>query len=96
MQPRVDPGERGGAGSVVEVLVGAPDGEVGVGARQVDRDRAWSMEQSPEIAWNRALARELLEQKQEAIAAWNEYLKLDSDSAWAREARGRIADLRAF
>lgn len=59
-------------------------------------DRAWSMQQTPEAAWNRAYARELLEQKDEAIAAWNEYLKLDPSSAWAHEARERVADLQTM
>ena len=43
-------------------------------------ERAWQLKKSPPIAWNRALA---LDTK----AAWDDYLKLDSSSPWAAEAR---------
>ena len=45
--PRVHPGERGGAGAAVEVLVGAADRDVGVRAGQVDRHRAGGVAQVP-------------------------------------------------
>jgi Putative zinc-finger len=42
--------------------------------------RAWQLQKTPEIAWNRAL---ILSTTQ----AWDDYLKLDSTSEWAKEAR---------
>lgn len=40
--------------------------------------------------FNRALALEKLDQPDRARAAWNDYLKLDSTSPWADEARERL------
>ncbi len=50
--------------------------------------RAWSMKQTPEIAWNRALA---LEKNGDPSAkqAWEDYLKLDPSSPWAEEVQTR-------
>ncbi len=58
-------------------------------------DSMWKRKQTPEVAFNRAMALEALNRKSEAIAAWNQYLKLDKSSPWAAEARTRKADLNA-
>jgi CHAT domain-containing protein len=55
---------------------------------------AWKLAQTPEIAWNRALAIESQYVREDAVAAWNDYLRLDSKSPWAAEARGRLAKLK--
>jgi CHAT domain-containing protein len=57
-------------------------------------ERAWKLAQRPEIAWNRALATESQHVIPAAIAAWDDYLRLDPKSPWAAEARMRIAKLR--
>jgi tetratricopeptide (TPR) repeat protein len=49
-------------------------------------NKALAFEKMPAAVWNRALALELLERKQEAITAWSEYLVLDPRSPWASEA----------
>ena len=49
-------------------------------------ERAWSLAQTPETAWNRALAYETAGDAR-ARAAWNDYLRLDSSSPWADEVR---------
>jgi len=41
----------------------------------------------PEARFNQALILDLIPLPEQAIAAWNEYLKLDGSSGWAREAR---------
>jgi hypothetical protein len=51
---------------------------------------------SPEAAWNRAVALTRLERDKEAIRAWDDYLKLDSTSQWAEEAKRKQHDLREF
>jgi len=56
--------------------------------------RAWAIEQTPEIAWNRAVAYDRLDKTAEAIRAWEDYLKLDPDSAWSAEAKSKLNDLR--
>ncbi|MEA2571052.1 MAG: hypothetical protein QOI24_3053 [Acidobacteriota bacterium] len=58
-------------------------------------ERAWKLAQQPEIAWNRALATESQHVTSAAIAAWEDYLRLDPKSPWAAEAKERIAKLRA-
>jgi CHAT domain-containing protein len=50
----------------------------------------WRLRRSPEIAWNRALAREALHVRASALTAWNDYLALDSESPWAVEARSHV------
>lgn len=50
-------------------------------------ERAWQAEQTPEAAWNRALALESLQRDTDAKAAWETYLKLDPNSPWANEVR---------
>ncbi|HKS25554.1 MAG TPA: CHAT domain-containing protein [Thermoanaerobaculia bacterium] len=54
-------------------------------------ERAWSLQQTPETAWNRALAYEAMKAKDKARAAWNDYLKLDPGSAWSAEASQHLA-----
>jgi CHAT domain-containing protein len=56
-------------------------------------ERAWSLQQTPEAAWNRALAYEAMNAKDKARAAWNDYLKLDPGSAWFAEASQHLAKL---
>jgi CHAT domain-containing protein len=57
-------------------------------------ERAWQFAKTPEVAWNRALAIESLHLREDAIRAWNDYLALDGDSLWARQARLRLDALR--
>ena len=57
--------------------------------------RAWDRERTAETAWNRAIAFEALHQNEEARAAWQEYLVIDSRSQWASEARQRLGHVRA-
>lgn len=57
--------------------------------------RAWKFQQSPEIAWNRALATQALHMRRDAVDAWQSYLRLDPGSQWAVEARARIRELSA-
>src|SRR5262245_20525818 len=45
---------------------------------------------APEARFNKALALEALHMRQRALAAWKEYLEVDSRSAWAEEARRRM------
>lgn len=49
--------------------------------------------QRPEAAWNRAVALELLDRDAEAVRAWDEYLRLDPSSEWAKDATARKARL---
>ncbi|HJQ39567.1 MAG TPA: tetratricopeptide repeat protein [Thermoanaerobaculia bacterium] len=56
--------------------------------------RAWQVAQTPEIAFNRALALEANGRRNEAIAAWQEYLKLDPNSPWAADAKQHIQTLQ--
>jgi tetratricopeptide (TPR) repeat protein len=57
-------------------------------------NRAWQVAQTPEIAFNRALAFKANQREKEAIAAWQEYLKLDATSPWAEEAKGKLQQLQ--
>lgn len=55
-------------------------------------EAAWKIDPHlPEAAWNRAVARE--EFHSGAIAAWQDYLRLDSKSQWADEARDHLRRL---
>lgn len=55
-------------------------------------ERAWSLERTPEIAWNRALAIQALHLREDADAAWSDYLFVDQRSDWMSEAAGhRVA-----
>jgi hypothetical protein len=51
---------------------------------------------SPEALWNRAFALENLNRENEAVNAWNDYLKVDGNSKWADEAKEHIRNLREF
>ena len=53
-------------------------------------DRAWTIKPSPEAAWNRAVAAELLRGRAAAASAWRDYLAVDSTSEWAGEVRRRL------
>jgi hypothetical protein len=55
-------------------------------------DRAFRLGRTPESAWNRAVAIEALNGSKRAGTAWNDYLAIDRTSAWATEARKRLAD----
>jgi tetratricopeptide (TPR) repeat protein len=52
-------------------------------------EEQWRNEQTPEIAFNRAVALEHQGRYKEAVAAWDAYLRLDPDSQWAAEAKRR-------
>ncbi|HVR38357.1 MAG TPA: CHAT domain-containing protein [Thermoanaerobaculia bacterium] len=57
----------------------------------VSADRALRIDaRSPEARFNRALILERLGLAQEARAAWQHYLEVDSSSPWAAEARDRM------
>jgi hypothetical protein len=57
-------------------------------------DRARRLDPSLKEAWfNRALAASALSLNAEATTAWTEYLKRDSVSPWASEARSRLDEL---
>ena len=59
-------------------------------------EKAVALPGAPDEAWfNRALALEGLHLVDEARKAWDDYLERDSTSAWADEARRRLADLPA-
>lgn len=50
---------------------------------------------SPELLWNRAVALGSIDSER-AIAAWDDYLKIDSTSQWAEEAKTHKARLAPF
>jgi Flp pilus assembly protein TadD len=54
--------------------------------------RAWSMAKTAEIAWNRALAAQRAGHYADAVAAWNDYLKIGDSPEWMQEAQGHLAD----
>lgn len=54
-------------------------------------EKAWASSHSTAIAWTRAILLEQLNLRNAASTAWGTYLKLDSTSPWAAEARERIA-----
>lgn len=53
-------------------------------------ERGWSIAQTSENAWNRALAREALHVRAPALVAWNDVLRLEKDAAWRNEAIGHV------
>ena len=55
-------------------------------------DRAFRLARTPETAWNRAVAIEALNGSKHAATAWQDYLALDRTSAWAEEARKKLAE----
>ena len=58
-------------------------------------DRAWTIEQTPSSLWNRAFALKALGRDAEAIAAWNQFGKIEKDPAWQDAARKAIEALKA-
>ncbi len=50
----------------------------------------------PEARFNKAIVLEHLSLREEACAAWQKYLEIDSDSRWSEEARARLKDLTAL
>ena len=50
-------------------------------------EEQWRKKQTPEIAFNRATVLYYQNRDKEALAAWDDYLRLDSTSEWAAEAR---------
>ena len=67
-------------------------------ARGGDEDRkealALSVGNTREDLWNRAVALGDLQRDQEAIAAWEAYLKADPESEWANEAKRKLEYLK--
>ena len=57
-------------------------------------ERAWQLAQTPEIAWNRAVAAEHVDPPPVVIAKWNKYLELDPSSPWSAAARKRLDDFQ--
>ncbi|HKR66616.1 MAG TPA: zf-HC2 domain-containing protein [Thermoanaerobaculia bacterium] len=57
-------------------------------------ERAWQSAKTPESAWNLALAYEIGDRDADALRAWQEYLKLDSSSPWAKEAQDHVERLQ--
>jgi hypothetical protein len=53
-------------------------------------EQAWQLAKTPAAAWNRALALEALERNAEAKAAWAQYLAIEKDPAWRKEAQERL------
>jgi tetratricopeptide (TPR) repeat protein len=56
-------------------------------------ERARVLDVSPSIAWTRAVLLEAAHQNDAALQAWQDYLRLDPASAWAKEAQNHVADL---
>lgn len=50
-------------------------------------ERAWPKHKTPAVAWNRAAALEALHRDAEAVRAWDDYLQLDPNSPWSKEAK---------
>ncbi|MEO8378828.1 MAG: zf-HC2 domain-containing protein [Acidobacteriota bacterium] len=58
-------------------------------------ERAWALAQTPETAWNRALALKVAGQNEQAKRAWEQYLQLDDSPRWSEEARGKLFVLQS-
>jgi CHAT domain-containing protein len=56
--------------------------------------RAWSLRESKETAWNRAIAMDGLHATEDASGAWEAYLRFDRSSPWASKVRQRLERLR--
>ena len=56
-------------------------------------DEAWQLGKTPAAAWNRAMALKGLNRDAEAKAAWAQYLAIEKDPAWRKEARQHLDDL---
>lgn len=54
-------------------------------------EEQWRKDKTPEIAFNRALVLQHMGRDREAVAAWDDYVKLDSNSQWAEDARKQKA-----
>jgi len=59
-------------------------------ARAVAIDKAL-----PEALFNKAIALQRMHLEDQELATWRAYLTLDTASAWADQARGRIAAIEA-
>jgi CHAT domain-containing protein len=55
--------------------------------------RAWKLEQTPQIAWTRAVVVETYHIRERSVSAWRDYLALDSSSEWSDGARQRLREL---
>ncbi|MCU1349896.1 MAG: hypothetical protein JWO56_2926 [Acidobacteria bacterium] len=55
--------------------------------------RAWKLDRTPQIAWTRAVVIEAFHVRERSIAAWRDYLALDSRSEWSDSARQRLHEL---
>ena len=53
-------------------------------------ERAWQQRQTPEIAWNRALALEAVQLRTAALRAWTDFREIESDDLWRASAAERI------
>ena len=56
-------------------------------------ERAWRQRQTPEIAWNRALALEAVHLRTAALRAWIEFSEIEPDAVWRSKAAERVAAL---
>ncbi|HVT46109.1 MAG TPA: tetratricopeptide repeat protein [Thermoanaerobaculia bacterium] len=65
-------------------------GDYEASLQEADKALALDPDQG-EARFNRALALEALGRRDEALAAWNDYLAIDDSSEWAGEARERLA-----
>jgi hypothetical protein len=62
--------------------------------RSIDTsERSWRIRETPEAAWNRAVALEAAKSTR-AKSAWVDYLKIDSSTLWASEATHHLERLR--
>ena len=52
-------------------------------------ESSWTLEKTPEAAWNRAVALEAARGRRQSEAAWRRYLTIDTSSPWAAEAQAR-------
>jgi CHAT domain-containing protein len=57
-------------------------------------ERAWSLIQSPETGWNRALAASAFHLVGAAERAWDDYLRTETDPNWRREGARHRGELR--
>ncbi|HEY6141709.1 MAG TPA: zf-HC2 domain-containing protein [Thermoanaerobaculia bacterium] len=56
---------------------------------------AWAQTKTPEIAWNRAFALQSLGRRAEAIAAWNDFLRISDSPKWTVEAKEKLQTLQS-
>lgn len=72
------------------------DGRVPDAARALDASRRVLLDEpmNERALFNEALSLEVIGLKADAITAWEAYLTVDATSAWAAEARERVAKLR--